>query len=106
MLQLSGEQFNQEGERILPAARTRYVVAKYLTMFGVLLCGAAAIISTEHKSMYMGIMLLCMSFGVFNEAIALRIKKENKAMEVTSYIIGALVFVVAWLILLGLLNGL
>lgn len=54
----------------------------------------------------MGIMLLCMSFGVFNEAIALRIKKENKAMEVTSYIIGALVFVVAWLILLGLLNGL
>ncbi|BFH11444.1 hypothetical protein WJ0W_005380 [Paenibacillus melissococcoides] len=85
----------------------RFKVFKYLAAFGVFLCGVAILLSKENKAkaMYMGIMLLISSFGVFNEAIALRVKKENKAQEVTEYIIGSLVFILAWLILLGLFHG-
>lgn len=97
---------NQEGERILPAARTRYVIVKYLTMFGVLLCGVLLLSSKENKSVYMGMMLICTSFSAINEGIYLRLKKDNKAREISCYIAGTFGFVVAWLILLGLLNGL
>lgn len=97
---------NQEGERILPAARTRYVIAKYLTMFGVILCGVLLVSSKENKSVYMGMILICTSLNAINEGLNLRLKKENKAREISCYIAGTFGFVVAWLILLGLLHGL
>lgn len=56
--------------------------------------------------MYMGMMLLCISFGVINEGIILRLKKENKAREISCYIAGTFAFVVAWLIMLNFLQGL
>lgn len=95
-----------QGGRILPAARTRYVIAKYLIIVGVILLGGAAIFSKENKSMYVGMMLLCISFGVINEGIILQLKKENKAREISCYIAGTFAFVVAWLIMLNFLQGL
>ncbi|WGU92595.1 hypothetical protein QJQ58_18730 [Paenibacillus dendritiformis] len=90
----------------MPAARTRYVIAKYLIIVGVILLGGAAIFSKENKSMYVGMMLLCISFGVINEGIILQLKKENKAREISCYIAGTFAFVVAWLIMLNFLQGL
>lgn len=52
-------------------------------MFGVLLCGVLLLSSKENKSMYMGMMLICTSFSAINEGIYLRLKKENKAREIS-----------------------
>ncbi|WCF09070.1 hypothetical protein NDS46_03930 [Paenibacillus thiaminolyticus] len=90
----------------MPAARTRYVIVKYLTMFGVILCGVLLVSGKENKSVYMGMILICTSLNAINEGLNLRLKKENKAREISCYIAGTFGFVVAWLILLGLLDGL
>jgi hypothetical protein len=79
----------------------RYIhIFRYLTALGVIIFGAMAIFNKENKVMYLGIMLLMMSVNVITHAIDLRVKRENKAKEITSYVVGSIVFIVSVFLIL------
>lgn len=82
----------------------RYInIFRYLTALGVILFAAIAAIAVfgkESELMYLGIMLLMLSLNVFAHAINLRVKRENKAKEITSYVVGFIVFIVSVFVIL------
>ncbi|PZM62176.1 hypothetical protein DOE73_28670 [Paenibacillus dendritiformis] len=79
----------------------RYInIFRYLTALGVVIFGAMAVFSKENNVMYLGIMLLMISLNVFAHAIDLRVKRENKAKEITSYVVGFIGFIVSLFVIL------
>ncbi|RJG25586.1 hypothetical protein [Paenibacillus thiaminolyticus] len=79
----------------------RYInIFRYLTALGAVLFGAIAVFGKESELMYLGIMLLMLSLNVFAHAINLRGKRENKAKEITSYVVGSIVFFVSVFLIL------
>lgn len=79
----------------------RYLnIFRYLTALGVILFAAIAVFGKESELMYLGIMLLMLSLNVFAHAIKLRVKRENKAKEITSYVVASIVFIVSVFVIL------
>ncbi|MGG4392936.1 hypothetical protein ABEX25_01290 [Paenibacillus thiaminolyticus] len=82
----------------------RYInIFRYLTALGVILFAAIAafaVFGKESELMYLGIMLLMLSLNVFAHAINLRVKRESKAKEITSYVVGSIVFIVSVFVIL------
>lgn len=79
----------------------RYInIFRYLTALGVILFAAIVVFGKESELMYLGSMLLMLSLNVFAHAINLRVKRESKAKEITSYVVGSLVFIVSVFVIL------
>lgn len=77
---------------------------KYLTALGVIIFGALAVFIKGDKVIYLGLMTLCMSLHVFSQAFDLQVRKQNRAQAVTSFIVGALIFIISMLIIFDILN--
>lgn len=78
-------------------------ISKYLTALGVVGFAAIVVFLKGDKSIYLGLMLLCISLNVFTQAFDLYTKKQNKSQVFTSLLVGVVTLITSILIILNIL---